>query len=286
MKDEIIRKLKNSVDYNISQTEQEKLSTIGTRCLEERHQQRLEEFQTRICQIEDDFYSLENSKENFDMNPLIEWKHKNHSYSTGNLEVIQEQPFNEIFLYDTIKQCEETYLNLINTLAHSLGITELEGAISLAVVPHLEWNTLINERQKDHKRFINAIEVLKTLAENELVDQEEHFRNMENQLHLAMLEINRLKEENKLKTKDLKEAEKILKLTRRSLERERLINIAIKQNRKKLEQLTAKIILQKEDDMLKVEENIKKKRKEISKTEEKLENIESKLAKDAKIKKI
>ncbi|XP_067144956.1 putative leucine-rich repeat-containing protein DDB_G0290503 isoform X2 [Centruroides vittatus] len=288
MKEEIIKKLKNRVDFNISQTEQEKLSTIGTRCLEERHQQRLEEFQNRISQIEDGLYSIDDSKENFDMNilnPLNEWKHDNHSFSTGNLEVIQEQPFNEIFLYDTIKQCEETYLNLINSLAHSLGITELEGAVSLAIVPHMEWNVLIKERKKDHKRFINAIEVLKTLAQNELVDQEEHFRSLENQLHAATHEINRLKEENKLKMRELKEAEKILKLTRRSLERERLINLAIKQNRKKLEQLTAKIILQKEDDMLKVEENIKKKRKEISKTEEKLENIESKLAADAKVKK-
>ena len=132
---------------------------------------------------------------------------------------------------------EESYLTLMRTLATLLGISELNGLRSMANLPADERQALVIEREKSVeaicyriKTLLEKIERTETLLRDYELDlgrlRQAEFLLSKKSEQLDNIEVNTMKREDEIEL--LRES---LKNTRGDLEKEKLVNSAIKQKK-------------------------------------------------------
>ncbi|XP_022236917.1 putative leucine-rich repeat-containing protein DDB_G0290503 isoform X2 [Limulus polyphemus] len=268
------------------QTEEQKLSSIGTRCLSEKHLQtissqaeELEEVRSQmkhltgitssqdgICEAEEEVARLQKE--------VVSLKAQLAEFGIENGGGIKEATIQEIM---KLSEHNHTYLmrNIVNFL--ELNLPDIHK--SLKDVSLLEWQEVLQSRQKDLEHLGNE---LTNLKEQILIVYKHKIDNLDEALDMAKKEIKRLMVENEEKNEHIQCLRDMLQRTQESLEREHLLHSGRGQKASKGGRDQRVPLELKNGQILALEEELNKQEKEMQRTERKLRNMESKMATTSK----
>ncbi|XP_076306556.1 uncharacterized protein LOC143223049 [Tachypleus tridentatus] len=278
--------INSQTSENDCQTEEQKLSSIGTRCLSEKHLQtisnqaeELEEIRSQmkhlpgitssqdgICEAEEEVARLQKE--------VVSLKAQLAELGIENGGNVKEATIQEIM---KLSEHNHTYLmrNVVNFL--ELNLPDIHK--SLKDVSLLEWQEVLQSRQRDLEHLGSE---LTNLKEQILTVYKQKIDDLDEALDMAKKEIKRLMVENEEKNEHIQCLRDMLQRTQESLEREHLLHSGRGQKTSKGGRDQRVPLELKNGQILALEEELNNQEKEIQRAERKLRNIECKMATTSK----